>query len=493
MSIVSEKTGVPIVKGFGLQAFSREELDTIHLATLNIFEEVGILVESKKAADIFEGAGSKVEKKVKGWLVKIPSYIVKESLLSAPSSLTYHGRVPSFDYTVDNNRVGFAQFGECVNIIDPVTRKVRPSTKKDCRDTAVLADALDEICIMERSVCPGDMPSETQPVHNLDAMISGTGKHIVLGTGGRRNLETMIRLGWAAAGSRNAFEERPFFTATVCPTSPLSLVKSCCDAIICAAENGLGILIIDMCLAGGTAPVSLAGTVVQHNVEVLSALVLAQLVRRGTKCTYGSCTTIMDLKSGVSAVGAPEYGLLNAAIARMAQYYQLPCLVGGGLSDAKEPDAQSGYEFATNALTSALAGANIVYGSGGLDLGMTFDYAKLLMDHECMGNIRRIINGMSLTVEDLALDVIKEVGPGGTYLTHAHTFKHARIHSQARLFDRSARVSWDAMGDDKFILARAYKKAVDILKNHEAPALPRGADKEMAEIIAEYEAEVIDK
>jgi len=490
MAGISLNKGIPVIKGFGLNAFSNEELDTIHLATLHLFKEVGILVESEQAAELFRSAGAKTQKADLGWLIKIPSYMIKDCLSAAPNSITYHGRVIESDYTTNIDGVGFAQFGECVNIIDPHTRQLRPSVKKDCHNTAVLADALDEIRIMERSVCPGDQTPQAQPLHNLEAIISGTGKHIVLGTGGRKNLEAMIQLGRAAAGGTDQFNRRPFFTPTVCPLSPLSLVNSCCDTIICAAENNLGVLIISMCLAGGTAPVTLAGTVVQHNVEVLSALMLAQLVKKGTPCTYGSCTSIMDLKTGVAAIGAPEYGMLNAAIAKMAQYYKLPCFVGGGLSDAKEPDTQSGYEFAINALTSALAGANIVFGGGGLDLGMTFDYAKLLLDHECMRNIQYVLRGISVSSEDLALEVISQVGPGKSYLAHPHTFKHVRTQSQANLFNRQSRQVWEASGKNKSILERSYQKAIQIIDTHQPPPLPRGAEEQMEAIVKEFEAEI---
>lgn len=489
MRFFSERTGSAATQGYGLQAFTTEELDTLHFATLHLFENVGIQVEDTQAVEVFQAAGAKVEKTGAHWRVKVPQHLVEDCVRWAPSSVLYCGRTPEHDFIAQPGRVGFAMFGECVNIIDPQTRQLRPTVKKDCRDTALLCDALPEICIMERSVCPGDQMPETQTVHNLDAMISGTGKHIILGTGGRRNLEVMIRLGEAAMGDADLFRKRPIFTATVCPTSPLTLVKHCCEGIITAAENGLGICIVTMALSGGTAPITAAGTVLQHNVETLSALTLAQLVRRGTPCTYGSCTTILDLKKAVSAVGAPEYGLLNAAIAKMAQYYKLPCLVGGGLSDAKIPDAQVGYEFAINALTSALAGANIVFGSGGLDSAMTFDYAKLMMDHNGMQYIRKILSGVPVDKEQLAMEVIESVGPGGSYLMHPQTFKGMRSQSQSTLFDRNSREKWLETTEGTPVTERAYAEALQILEKHQPPELPQNAETQMQHILKEYEEE----
>ena len=489
MSIRHNRTGIRAAQGFGLNGFTSEALDSMHWATLSIFEKTGIRVESQRAAEILAGAGAMVSPDNGHFRVKFKPYQVEDALRKAPSSVTYYGRTPEKDFIAEPNRVGFAQFGECINVIDPRTRKLRPSVKTDCRDTAVLADALEEIVIMERSVCPGDMPSASQPVHNLAAMMGGTSKHIVLGTDGRRNLETMMELGALAAGGKDKFARRPLFTATVCPTSPMTLVDTCCDAVMAAADNGIGILIISMCLSGGTSPASLAGTIVQHNVEVLSALILAQAVRPGTPCTYGSCTAIMDMKTAVSAVGAPEYGILNAGIAHMARYYRIPSLVGGGLSDSKVPDAQAGYEFGINALTSALAGANIVYGSGGLEMCLTFDYAKLLMDHECMKNIRRTLAGVTVDDENLAVEVIEAVGPGNTYLTHPHTFERARSQSRGDLFDRNPRDRWAADGE-KTAAERAYEAALNILDTHEPAPLPKGAEDDIDRLVAEYDARI---
>lgn len=489
MSIRHNRTGIHAAQGFGLNGFIPEALDSMHWATLSIFEKTGIRVESAKAAEILAGTGAMVSPDKGRYRVRFKPFQVEEALRKSPSAVTYYGRIPEHDFIAEPNRVGFAQFGECINVIDPRTRQIRPSVKADCRDTALLADALEEIVIMERSVCPGDMPSASQPVHNLAAMMEGTSKHIVLGTDGRRNLETMLELGFLASGGREEFRQRPLFTATVCPTSPLTLVDSCCDSIMAAAGHGIGILIISMCLSGGTSPASLAGTIVQHNVEVLSALILAQAVKPGTPCTYGSCTSIMDMKTAVSAVGAPEYGILNAGIAHMARYYHLPSLVGGGLSDSKLPDAQVGYEFAINALTSALAGANIVYGSGGLEMCLTFDYAKLLMDHECMKNIRRTLAGVVVDDENLAVEVIEAVGPGNTYLTHAHTFERARSQSRGDLFDRKTRDKWIADGE-KTAADRAYEAALTILDTHEPAPLPKGAKDEMDRVVADYDTKI---
>jgi trimethylamine--corrinoid protein Co-methyltransferase len=229
---------------------------------------------------------------------------------------------------------------------------------------------------------------------------------------------------------------------------------------------------------------------VTHNAEVLSGIILAQLSKKGLQCTYASTSTILDLRFGTSAIGSPEYGMINATIAKLAQHYRLPSFVGGGASDSKIPDIQSGYEFTLSATLSALAGANIVFGSGALEQGLMIDYAKIVMDAEMIRMIQIAINGIEITDEKLAMDVIHEVGHGGAYITHEHSLRSMRSQSQTKLFDRRSRHDWMEHTQGKQIGDQAYETAMDILQNHQPCALPNGASESMSEIVSEFEKEL---
>jgi trimethylamine--corrinoid protein Co-methyltransferase len=244
-----------------------------------------------------------------------------------------------------------------------------------------------------------------------------------------------------------------------------------------------------MALSGGTSSATLAGTLVTHNTEVLSGIILAQLTKKGVPCTYGSTSTILDLRFGTSAIGSPEYGMINAAIAKLAQYYRLPSYVGGGASDSKVPDIQSGYEFALSATLSALAGGNIVFGSGVLEQGLTIDYAKLVMDAEMIRMIQVAIGGIEISDDKLAMDVIHEVGPGGAYISHEHSLRSMRSQSHSKLFDRRSRSDWMEITSGASMRERAYEAAIDIIQNHQPCPLPEGASETMDEIVKEFEKE----
>ncbi len=484
------RSGIGTTSGFGLSAHSRDELDSIHYTTMQILQDTGIKVMSEKALEVFHGGGASVERFGKYGIVKLPSYLVEDCIHWAPRSIVYDARNPNDDYVAEPNRVGFTTFGGCINVIDPATRQLRRATKKDCGDIARLCDYLDEICVATRAVNSTDVPGATQSVHNLEAILSNTGKHIFLGADSARALQVMAELAAACVGGKEAFEQRPIFSASVCPLSPLTLPPDTCEVIMESANIGVGIMVIPMALSGGTTTATLAGTLAVHNAEVLSSIVLAQLVKKGLACTYGSTSTILDLRFGITAVGAPEYGMINASIAKLAQYYRLPSYVGGGASDSKVPDPQAGYEFTLSATLSALAGANIVFGSGVLEQGLTIDYAKLIMDAEMIRNIQTATRGVTISDETLAFDVIHEVGSGGAYISHDHTFKSMRSQSRSEFFDRRSRGNWmkkntrgEAMTD------RAYEAAVKIIEDHQPHPLPDGAAETMREIVMEFEKE----
>jgi trimethylamine--corrinoid protein Co-methyltransferase len=300
----------------------------------------------------------------------------------------------------------------------------------------------------------------------------------------------MAELAATCVGGKENFNNRPIFTVLVCPTSPLCLQDNTCAVIIESAKLGLGITVLPMALSGGTSSATLAGTLVTHNAEVMSGIILAQLTRKGLPCTYGSTSTILDLRFGTSAIGSPEYGMINASIAKLAQYYRLPCWVGGGASDSKVPDIQSGYEFTLSATLSALAGGNILFGAGVLEQGLTIDYAKLVLDAEMIRMIQIAIRGITISDESLSMDVIHEVGPGGAYITHDHSLQSMRSQSQSKLFDRRSRNDWMEMTRGEAIRERAYESAIEILREHIPQPLPDGAYKAMRAIVKEFEKEL---
>jgi len=322
------KAGYTRLSGMGLNILSDDELYAIHCATLEVLNDCGIKVYGKEAQDIFDGGGAVVDKKSSA--VKIPPYMVEDAIRSAPSTVLLAGRNPKNDFILEANRVGFTNFGEGVAIIDPYTKEHRATTKQDVCNVARVCDALEAIDVHERSVAAQDSPADTAPLHEVEANLTNTSKHLFQGCGNVKNLRVIAEMCAVVAGGKDKLRERPILSCITCPVSPLQLISESTDMIIECARLGIPVNILSMALAGGTSPVTLAGTLVTHNAEVLGGIVLNQLTQKGAPVIYGSSTSMMDFKYNTTPVGCPELGMINAAVAKLAQYYMLPSWVAGG-------------------------------------------------------------------------------------------------------------------------------------------------------------------
>jgi trimethylamine--corrinoid protein Co-methyltransferase len=319
--------GKRLSAGFSLNIFSGDELYEIHLATLEVLAKTGLFVEGEEALDILDGGGASVNRKSK--MVKFPPYLVEDAIRSAPSKILLAGRNPKNDIVLESNRVGFATFGAGIFVRDLYTSELRNSLKKDVADSALLADYLPHVDVYLKCVDAHDVPMEVDQLHHAEAFMANTSKHCFLGPRNRKQLSKLLDMVEAVAGGKEKAKERPLMSFITCPTSPLRLIKDSCEIIVDAARTGTAMNILSMAMAGGSSPVSLAGTLVTHNAEVLGGIVLSQVTRKGAPVIYGSSTTNMDLKLATSPVGSPEMGMINAAVAFMAQYYSLPSWVAG--------------------------------------------------------------------------------------------------------------------------------------------------------------------
>jgi trimethylamine--corrinoid protein Co-methyltransferase len=313
--------------GCGLTLFSHDDLEMIHDATLEVLEYAGLYVQSEDAMNIYDGGGCIVDRKNK--IVRIPAHIVEEAIVSAPKKVFLAGRDPKHDIVLESGRVNFCPFGEGIMVIDPYTGEYRKSTKEDKGNVAKLVDALDQYDMLENTVAPRDVPPEVQSLHSYEVTVSNTTKHVPQPCHDKRSAQILIEMAAAVAGGKEKLKDRPIVSGCTCPQSPLTISAGCADPIIEYAKAGLPQNILSMALAGATSPVTLAGTLVTHNAEVLGGIVLAQLTRKGAPVMYGSSTSIIDLKYLTASVGCPELGLISAAVAKLAQFYLLPSYVAG--------------------------------------------------------------------------------------------------------------------------------------------------------------------
>jgi trimethylamine--corrinoid protein Co-methyltransferase len=322
------KAGKAHSGGFSLKTLTDDEAFEIHLGTLEVLKSTGVFVESQEAREIFSGAGAVIDDADK--VVKFPPYLVEDAIRSAPSTFHAYGRIPESDVVLEANRVTFTNFGEGIRFVDPYTGVHRETTKADIEKAARVIDYLEHVETYERCMLSHDKHHDVQALHNAEASLTNTTKHHWLGPVNRYQCGKIIDVCAAIAGGIDKFRERPFLTFVTCPISPLKLSSHHCDIIIEAAKNGMGVNCVDMAMAGGTSPIHLAGTLVVMNAELLSSLVLSQLVKKGAPFMYASSTCPLDMRFATASVGSPETGMISAAVARLARYYSLPSFAAGG-------------------------------------------------------------------------------------------------------------------------------------------------------------------
>lgn len=322
------RAGTATSNGLGLKMFQEDDLWGLHYATLDVLSKIGVKVESEKAREIFAGIGCSVDAATH--IVKIPPYLVEEAMSTAPSTFRACGRNPEKDWYCEGTRTGFVNFGESVSIIDPYTRKRRKPNRKDVWDSARMVNAMENIAVFERCMVPEDVNPHVGQVWVAEGFYNNCTKHALIGMNRPENIRAACKMGAIVSGGEDKFRERPLFTTSCDPISPLVHSKGAVDSFIQAIECGISSKINPMGLPGGTTCVHLAGTLVTHNAEVTSMFVLGQAVKKGVPLIYGTSTAMMDLRTTLSAVGTPELALFSAAVANVAQFYKVPSFVAGG-------------------------------------------------------------------------------------------------------------------------------------------------------------------
>lgn len=320
--------GVQANTGWGLQTLNYDSMDKIHRATMEVLNSTGIECGSDKALDLFKKGGCRVNKKTK--VVKIPEHLVKAALDSCPSQVLLAGRSEENDYMMGGSEVGFTSFGVGVQVEDLDTGKIRETNKQDCVDVAILTDALDHIDVYTGAITARDMPASSFDLHEAEAGFTNCSKHFVSGADNGERADQIIEMAAAVVGGREELRERPILQFIVCPVSPLQIDEAGAETIITSAKNGIPINVLSMAMAGASSPISISGTLVTHNAEILAGVVLAQLASPGAPTIYGSSTTTFDMKKGAAVVGVPELGMISACVSEMSKYYNLPSYVAGG-------------------------------------------------------------------------------------------------------------------------------------------------------------------
>jgi trimethylamine--corrinoid protein Co-methyltransferase len=469
------RTNYRINSGVRFQMLSQDQLEEMFNGVLNVLETIGLDVHHEEARKILGDAGARVE----GKRVCIPQHLVKRCLSTAPRSFTIYARDgnPAHDIHIGPGRAHFGPGPTPPNFIDIETLERRLYVKDDARIVATVVDALPNIDFCESLGTISDVHPDLAASYEFATMFPNTSKPIVAWSFGWDDSADIHKIAVAEAGGQEAFEKRPNYVHYCEPLSPLVSTFEAVDKVIFAARHAVPVIFTTCALAGGTAPVTAAGIIVQTTAESFLGLVLSQTIRPGLPFFMGGVLSVMDMSAMILTYGAPELCLMMAGATELAHYVGIPLWQTGGCTDAKCLDEQAALEGSLSCFFSALSGGDLCHDVGYTESGMAGSILQTVMMDDAIGYSRRITRGIEVNEDTLAVDVIHNVGPDGHYLYEDHTMRHFKTEFwYPNLCDRHNFEEWVESGR-KTMRQRVIERTREILASHKpSPVKPETAD-----------------
>ena len=482
------RTNYAVNSGVRFEMLSPDQLEELFWGVLKLLEQTGLEVHHEEARDILKQAGAWVD----GLRVRIPSYLVRKSLEMAPRSFTIFARDdnPKHNIHIGPGRAHFGPGPTPPNFIDIETLERRPYLRADARIVAKVCDALPNIDFCESLGTISDVHHELGATYEFAEMFPNVSKPIVAWSYGKDDAEDIHKMAIAEAGGQAAFEKRPNYVHYCEPLSPLVSTGEALDKLIFAARYRVPVIFTPCPLAGGTAPITAAGIIIQAAAESWMGLTVAQAIRPGLPFFMGGVLSVMDMSAMILSYGAPELSLMMAGITELAHYAGLPLWQTGGCTDSKTLDEQAALEGSLSCFFSALSGGDLCHDVGYTESGLTGSIFQTAMMDEAIGYTRRITRGIEVNEDTLAVEVINRVGPNGHYLKDEHTRRYFKSEFwYPNLCDRSSFEDWDMMGR-MTMRDRVIDRVRDIAATHEASAIKPETEAAIRQVLAEAEDRV---
>lgn len=475
---------LPPVSGGHYKPLEEHDVERIYGAALDVLERIGM---GDPTPELVALAAEKGQRVGEDGRLRFSRSFIEAVIDRVPKRVTLHGRVPERGIELGVNRVHYSSGGMAVRMVDPETGDYRPSTLEDLYTCARLVDALDHIQVFSRTVVATELSDLFEfDINVAYACIAGTSKPIGTGFNDPAHIAKAVAMFDAVLGEDGGFAKRPFSTCNTCAiVPPLKFGEDNTAVAMAGARAGFPVKMVIAAQAGATAPASLVGTLVQSTAETLAGLALVQLAKPGAAVLYGNWPFVSDLRTGAFSGGGGEEAVLSAAAVQIARFLGLPNCVAAGMTDAKEPDAQAGYEKGMTDLAAGLAGADIVYESAGMLASLIgCSLENFVIDDEMLAAVRQTIRGFEVSEESLSIDVIRDAVTGpGHYLGHAQTLK--LMHSEyvyPSLADRSPPDAWMERGKPR-LRDQARARVGEILATHRTAPFAAGADERIRSIL----------
>ncbi len=444
------------------------DMDNIHAAILDTLETIGLADAIPSCIEAVTAAGGFINEKGR---LCFPRALIEDTIASANRSFSIYGQTPTHDLEPTGNKVYFGTGGAAVHIVDPVTQEYRESNLQDLYEMARIVDVMDHIHYFQRCIVARDMTGGFDlDVNTAYACLSGTTKHVGTSFVSTESVKATLEMLHIIAGDEKTWRQRPFLSQSNCfVVPPLKFAVDACHCLEAAVHGGMPVLLLSAGQAGATAPAALATTIIQAWAEVLAGLTYVNAIKPGAVAICGPWPFVSDLRTGAMSGGSGEQALLMAACGQMGGYYNLTTGVASAMTDAKTPDAQSGYEKGYNHALVGNSGANMIYESAGMHASLLGACKEsLVIDNDLIGAVQRTVRGIDVSVDTLSIEGIREVceqGPGH-YLGQPQTLDlMERDYVYPDLADRSTPKEWEELGKP-VLLEKAVEKTREIIDTH---------------------------
>lgn len=474
------KTNHAANQSIQFQVLSKNQCEDIHSAVLTTLQEVGVEVRSSEALSLLKRGGAFI----KGSRVWIPRAMVERALRNVPRGFTLYSRSGDRRLLFEGKNFHFGPGPSTTYTIDPYSGERRLPRKQDARNAARVVDALENLDFVMDFGTIQDVPTKYADLHQLQAILENTTKPVVHWGFNVQNCRTITEICCQVSGNLEELQKRPFLAFFACPNTPLMHTAEVLEKLMFVAKTNLPFVYVTAPTAGSTAPVTLAGTLVVALSECLSGLVIHQLAREGAPFALGGVTGVSDMQTMTMSYGCPEFNLMHAALTEMAHYYDLPLWGSAGCTDSKKVDEQAAIEATGSIMFSAMCGTNMIHDVGYMEGGNCSNLAMMVMCDEIIGYTKRLIKGIRVDDNTLALEAIKRVGPMGEFVTDEHTYANFKQELWfPGLMDRNSHQKWMA-GGGVTLGEKAMSKAKDLIENHRPEPLPPKTGRAIEQIIA---------
>jgi len=469
----------------GMSVLTENQKEEFHRKTLEVLRRTGVRVLVDKIREKMADAGCWVE----GERVRIPPNLIDWAIDVAPKSVQISSRDGEPAMYLEGRKSYYGTGSDTPHVLDAQTGERRNAVIQDVANVSTLIDTLENIDFLMCMGIASDVPEQLSDLYHFYTMLYHTKKPIVYTAWNQENLKDIISMAEAIAGGAEELRRNPFCILYSEPIAPLTHATESLEKLLTICGKGLPVVYTPGLVTGATSPITRAGAIVQANAELLSGLLICQLINEGTPVIAGAGGMMtMDMSTALAAYGAPEFMLDWSALSEMGHYYNLPVFGFAGCSDSKIFDQQAGIEGALWVLISALMGGNLIHDVGYVESGLTTSYEMIVSMNETIGLVKKLIGGVRINDEEIALDVIDRVGPAGHFLSDPHTVRHCRENWRPQIFDRKNREQWEEEGKQT-LGDRAAASAQEIIKGQN----PKGYEAEVEEAIWDQLDETFEK